>query len=258
MVKKLLILILIIIPILLSAEKKTIHTFVALCDRDFQGLAVSKTLGNGQDPDKNLYWGAAYGIKVFFKKSSSWKMIKSIRNPEPGILERVVFKHRKTDTYMIADAYDGRLIKRAIKDFFIASSGAGKKEITVKGVKLPIGGGADLISYIGHDGLMDFGVEPYPKKQPGSNKDVIVLSCASRHFFTEGVKIAGANPIVWTSDLMAPEAYTLVAAIEGWIKKESAEKIRLRAAKAYAKYQKCSVWAAKKLIVTGFDKNDAR
>jgi hypothetical protein len=51
---------------------------------------------------------------------------------------------------------------------------------------------------------------------------------------------------------MAPEAYVLSAAIDGWIKKESDEQIRLRAADAYNKYQNCGVKVARKLFATGF------
>ncbi|MDX2047801.1 MAG: hypothetical protein SFU87_13505 [Chitinophagaceae bacterium] len=51
---------------------------------------------------------------------------------------------------------------------------------------------------------------------------------------------------------MSPEAYTLEAAIEGWIKNESEEKINERAAIAYNKYQKCGIRAAKKLLVSGW------
>ena len=38
---------------------------------------------------------------------------------------------------------------------------------------------------------------------------------------------------------MAPEAYTLKTALDGWILGESNDKIRDRAAAAYDKYQKC-------------------
>lgn len=51
---------------------------------------------------------------------------------------------------------------------------------------------------------------------------------------------------------MAPEAYTLKAAIDGWILKESSNQIRERAAKTYHKYQKCGLRAAKNLLVTGY------
>ena len=51
---------------------------------------------------------------------------------------------------------------------------------------------------------------------------------------------------------MAPEAYILAAAIDGWLRKETDEQIRLRAAKAYNQYQKCGDRAARNLFVTGW------
>jgi hypothetical protein len=51
---------------------------------------------------------------------------------------------------------------------------------------------------------------------------------------------------------MAPEAYTLTSAIDGWILNESSEEIRARAAKAYHQYQKCGLRAAENLFVTGW------
>jgi len=50
---------------------------------------------------------------------------------------------------------------------------------------------------------------------------------------------------------MAPEAYTLEAAIEGWINSESSYEIWMRAAKAYNKYQNCGLKAALNLLVSG-------
>jgi len=47
---------------------------------------------------------------------------------------------------------------------------------------------------------------------------------------------------------MAPEAYTLKAALDGWILNEPAEQIRHRAAAAYAQYQKISMTAALRLF----------
>jgi hypothetical protein len=48
------------------------------------------------------------------------------------------------------------------------------------------------------------------------------------------------------------EAYTLKDALDGWILNESNEQIRTRAAAAYAKYQKCSLNAARRLMATGW------
>src|SRR5689334_16291764 len=56
-----------------------IHVFVALCDNVNQGIVpVAPSLGNGDDPAKNLYWGAAFGVKTFFNKSADWQSVSSI------------------------------------------------------------------------------------------------------------------------------------------------------------------------------------
>ena len=47
---------------------------------------------------------------------------------------------------------------------------------------------------------------------------------------------------------MAPEAYTLKAALDGWMLNENPEEIRRRAAAAYAQYQRCSLAAALRLF----------
>ena len=49
---------------------------------------------------------------------------------------------------------------------------------------------------------------------------------------------------------MAPEAYTLMAALTGWIANEDNQAIRQRAAQAYNKYQKCGARAALRLFTT--------
>ena len=51
---------------------------------------------------------------------------------------------------------------------------------------------------------------------------------------------------------MAPEAYILHDALEGWVRNETDSQIQLRAAAAYAKYQKISVKSASRLLVTGW------
>jgi len=51
---------------------------------------------------------------------------------------------------------------------------------------------------------------------------------------------------------MAPEAYILKSALDGWIGAEHNEQIRDRAAGAYDKYQKCGFRAARRLFATGW------
>jgi len=230
-----------------------IHVFVALCDNKNQGIVpVPSKIGNGQDPLNNLYWGAAYGVKTFFKKSTDWTIVQSQPNPANSILERSVFKHKNKDVFIVADAYDGAAIKSCTIDFFNSCAGVEKKKITIKDNELGINGNAQLIAYIGHDGLMDFSLNSYPKATDSVKRGAIMLACISKSYFKEGIRASGANPLVWSTGLMSPEAYTLKAAIDGWLNKESGAQIRERAAGAYHQYQKCGMKGARNLFVSGY------
>ena len=234
---------------------RIIHVFTALCDNKYQGIVpVPESLGNGDDPANNLYWGAMYGIKTFFKRSANWDLIKSCQSDSP-VLERCIFKHHRENVYLVADAYRGKEIRQAIVDFLGAAAGQSSAKINVETDNqeshLPINGNAQLIVYVGHDGLMDFSLDVYPVKQNPGNRDAMILACLSKTFFRDAITKAGAKPLLWTTGLMAPEAYTLENAFEGWVLHESDSSIRLRAALAYSHYQKCGLEAAKRLLVTG-------
>lgn len=250
--KNVLFFIFLIIPFFVLSETRIIHVFVALCDNDSQGIVpVPKKIGNGNDPDNNLYWGCGYGVRTFFKNSAEWKLISKSRKNTGTILERCVFKHITKDAYLIADAYKGDKIKKCNEDFFTSASGNVQDTAMAKGNILDLNK-AELVCYVGHDGLMDFTIENYPQQKNNSKKQVIILACASRSYYREGLKQAGAYPLLWTTNLMCPEAYTLKAAIDGWLLNESGEKIHLRAAEAYHQYLKCGLNGAKKLFATGW------
>jgi hypothetical protein len=233
-----------------ESDIKTIHVFVALCDNRYQGITrVPAALGNGQNPNSNLYWGALYGIRTFFKKSNEWELV-STKKINNVILERLVFKHTRENYYLIADAYKGRYIKQATIDFLNGSSGNQKGVLRLDGKTLGLGGNASLLAYIGHDGLMDFQLSETFINTDNKKRDVIILACYSKRYFSPHLEEANVNPLVWTTNLMAPEAYILHDALTGYINGESNEDIRERAATAYAQYQKISLDSAKGLLVT--------
>ncbi|HKB66685.1 MAG TPA: hypothetical protein VKC61_12590 [Pyrinomonadaceae bacterium] len=234
-----------------------IHVFVALCDNINQGIVpVSASLGNGDNPATNLYWGAAFGVKTFFGKSKGWELVLEKQNPSPAILDRLIFKRKGADVFMVADAYRGKEISQAIWDFLEASSGKPGEQLSfTKGghqTTFNSGGSSDLVVYVGHDGLMDFTLQSTPKARDGRKRKAIILACVSRKYFAKPLERTGAVPLVWTTGLMAPEAYVLSAAIEGWLKKETDEEVRIRAAKAYDSYQNCGLKAASNLFATGW------
>lgn len=254
MKKVLLLLLISVVSIKGYSQAKTIHVFVALCDNQFQGIVpVPKKIGNGKDPVHNLYWGAGYGVKSFFKlKTKDWKLVKQLESTNPHILDRLLFKHATKEVYLLADAYDGEQIKPCIEDFLKASNAQNTVKININSKELNFGGDSDLLAYIGHDGLMEFEVNIAYQEIKNQKKDVIILACYSRNYFSPEIKKANANPILWTTHLMAPEAYTLKAAIDGWIHNETGKQIDERAAQTYNTYQKCGIRGARNLFTTGF------
>lgn len=235
-----------------DSKTKTIHVFVALCDNVHQGIVpVPKAIGNGQDPANNLYWGCQYGIKTYFNRSKDWKLVRK-QKLNGLILERLVYKHKSKNYYLIADAYNGKEIKQCTVDFLKSSSGQLKDTLQIDHKTIGIAGNARLMAYIGHDGLMDFNLNNEFVNADQKKRDVIILACYSKRFFGPHLDKKTVNPLVWTSNLMCPEAYSLHDAINGYINNESNEQIQQRAAAAYSKYQKCSLRAAKNLLVTGW------
>ena len=232
-----------------------IVAIVALADNENQGIVpVPAQLGNGDDPAGNLYWGARYGLKTFFSRSADWKLVGRPAPPDPAILERCVFKHKTKNVYLVADAFAGRAIKDAIIRFLRIVSGAdpGTASLPVgdKTLILPSGSDADLAAYIGHDGLMDFSLDELYIGRDTRCREAIVFACYSQSFFAAPLRNARACPLLWTTGLMAPEAYTLKAALDGWILDETAEQVRTRAAQAYADFQKISLKSAKRLFIS--------
>jgi hypothetical protein len=240
-----------------EAAPRTVHVFVALADNQHQGIVpVPAVLGNGSDPQRNLYWGAAFGVKTFFKGSKDWEFVSSSRPAKAEILERCIFRNRQQDVVLVADAYEGSQIKSAVSDFLSAAAGRNSEEIPLRAgsteTSISIGGAADLIVYVGHDAFMDFQIPPIRGVEGKKPRRTIVLACASKQYFGSYIRETGAEPLLWTTGLMAPEAYTLKAALDGWIAAENDEAIRQRAAQAYDKYQKCGERAASRLFAAGW------
>jgi hypothetical protein len=234
---------------------KVAYVVVALCDNVNQGIVpVPAALGNGEDPARNLYWGARFGVRTYFNASREWRAVSAVQNPAPRVLERVVYKHATLDAYLVADAYRGAEIAQATADFLNVASGNLNPTFADGGKTYGLGRGAaaHLVAYVGHDGLMDFRLPALPGRRDEVRRDAVILACVSKRYFAPALRETGANPLLWTTNLMAPEAYVLKAALDGWLAGEDGERVRQRAAKAYDKYQNCGLRAAQNLFATGW------
>ncbi|TDU71027.1 hypothetical protein EI77_02145 [Prosthecobacter fusiformis] len=245
------------LPALAVAETpKVIHVFVALCDNATQGIVpVPAKIGNGDDPDRNLYWGCDDGMRQVFKRSASWRLVESKRQPVPAtVLERLIFKHRQKDVWLVAHAYRGAEMKQMMDDFLQGVSGVAGPEILAREgereVNLPGSGQAHFLAFIGHNGLMDFSA-PFPKNQRGDTPvPVTVLCCKSHSYFTQGLRESGGQPVLMTSQFMYPGSFLLHALLDGWLAGEKGDALRERATAAYARNQKISLKSARGVFVT--------
>ena len=213
-----------------AAAPLRVHVTVALCDNATQGIVpVPAAIGEGNDPRTNLYWGAMYGVKSWLKRDG-WKIEKAASPDADRVLERLIARKRiaGTDVMIVADAWRGSRIAEAITSFLERASMEG----------------ADVVAYIGHDGLMEFDVNPRVHRAARKPR-AIVLACASQQYFSPHLERAGARPLLLTTGLMAPEAYTLTAAIEAHVRGGD---VREAAARAYHAHQKCGLQAARRLF----------
>ncbi len=228
---------------------KTVHVYVALCDNASQGIVpVPATLGNGDDPRNNLYWGAQYGVKAFLRRSGNWTSVGGGASPDGTVMERIVLRHRTKRAWLVADAYRGSKIRTAVENFLSAAAGHHPEVLEAGGAALGTHGKADLVAFVGHNGLMDFSLDP-PKRRAGDGgRAAVVLACKSRPYFRPILSGLGCGPTLLTTGLMAPEAYTLDAALEAWLSGRGAAGMKEGAARAYDRYQQCGLTGARRLF----------
>lgn len=243
-----------------AALPKVIHAFVALCDNASQGIApVPVKIGNGDDPDHNLYWGCDDGLRSVFSNNKAWQKLPT---PAGGldpdgdgpILQRLVFRHKATGALLVGDAYRGHDIQTCMTHYFAALAGHHPVTITAGGSTFAAGGAAGLIAYIGHNGLMEFKVEvplptPAVKTVP---RAAIALCCLSQSHFRLHLERIGAHPLILTRQLMYPAAQLLREGIAGWLEGADAAACTARAAAAYATNQNISRKAAAGVLASGF------
>jgi hypothetical protein len=214
---------------------RLVRVIVALCDNDHQGIApVRAALGNGQSPRTNLYWGAMYGVKTFFSRSRFWTADpRRAKKLPPHVLAQAYFIHTPStgkQVHVHTVAIDGQSMKTALEVFFGELAN----------------GHADMVCFVGHNGLMDTTIGPLPKAN--LKIPAIIFACQSDLYFRPLLDKLGSKLLVSTFGNMAPEAYILDATLRAWAVGKPESQLRNAAATAYDQYQSCSLRAAQRLF----------
>ena len=222
-------------PRAFASDERTVGVYVALADNVYQGIVpVPKAVGDGDDPDHNLYWGCSEGFMGVFGKCPSWKKEPAGDAASKEVLRTHTCRHASGKVLLTAYAYRGSAIEQCLKDFKAAVCE----------------GKYDLVVYLGHNGLMDFYLPGTPpeagrKKTP----ECMVLCCMSQRYFQTHITYMEATPILLTTQLMYPGAFILRDVLEEWIKKSGLKAYRDAAGRAYAANQKISLKAATGIFV---------
>lgn len=210
---------------------------MSLADNANQGIVpIKASLGNGQDPKGNLYWGALYGAKTHFRRMDNWS-VKSADSDNPYILDSFELSNSGFPTIKILfEAWDGAKQKQAVQAYFQDL----RNETSPN----------DLVCFVGHNALMDLFMANVPALKTTKNANSergrkgAVIACRSAPYFETYHNQLGVESYVMTQGLMAPEAYVLEGILGAWLKGEGANAARSGAAKQYAKYQKIPVRSA--------------
>lgn len=231
-----------------------IHLLVPLCDNDNQGIVpVNKQLGDGTNLKTNLYWGAGYGIKSYFKLKVKWHLDTSILNPEKGILERVVFSKTMgaKKVFIVADAYRGDQMNNCMRNYFNFLAGSNKDSLKIGKKFIPYKSNAHLLIFNGHNGLMDTTLNAVNSIDQVQRK-AAVIACASKFYFPDYFKYTKTQAVITTTGLMAPEAYVAEALITSFVEGKTGPEIRKACGNAYhAKHPKSSLKACVGLFHAG-------
>ncbi len=217
-------------PQAFASDERTIGVYVALCDNVHQGIVpVPKAVGDGDDPDHNLYWGCAEGFMGVFGKCPNWKKEPTINLSSPDVLRTHSCRHVSGKAALTAFAYRGSAIEQCLKDFKAAICQ----------------GKFDLVVYLGHNGLMDFYL-PGTAPEAGRKKtpECMVMCCMSQRYFCKHIEFMQATPILLTTSLMYPGSFILRDVLEEWIKNSGIKAYRAAAGRAYAANQKIPLKAA--------------
>jgi hypothetical protein len=235
-----------------------VHVVVALCDNLHQGIVpVPKGIGNGQDPRSNLYWGAGYGVRSYFSRKAGYALRQLTFSGQ--VLDKIVLSKelpgtgRTAKLVIVAEAWDGSAMPAAITRFLRLAAGQDTESVPIPGLaggaEVAAGGNAAIVAFVGHNGLMDAPAQSRPEARKGASpRSSIVLACASKPYFTDLLRVGGSHPLLLTTGLMAPEAYSLEEAVRTFASGGSPMDVRQAAAAIYDRIQHCGMRGALRLF----------
>lgn len=243
---------------LASGSPMVIQAHVPLCDNNIIRCG-RHGLGDGSNPDKNLYWATSGGFRGWFnRKGSGWRQVHKGPHEHPDILEVMVWKRRFTAArawrkrgvksafaaYVVAYAWRGSAINEAMAAYASDLFGTDARAVALdSGDVLQAGGAAHIVAYVGHNGWMDVARFEWPagaqeaSTATSPSKGTIAVACITDAYLAEPVSAPGRVPLLMTRTLLFAGAHSFEGAVREFARAGSLRRIRRSAIRAYAEGQ---------------------
>ena len=234
---------------LAAGKPLVVEVHVPLCDSSIIACGNAR-LGDGDNPDTNLYWATTPGFGSWFAKRRAWRRARHQRGAatgSPDVVAVDVYRRTMTTpaawvrrgaprTFTLALAihgWRGTAIDRALAAYARDVAGGPARTLVLDdGTTLDAGGAAQLVAWVGHNRLMD--VERYAWPAPGRVPvGDIAIACHTAPYLA-GEAGAARVPLLLTRDFLFANAAPLEAAVLAFAGGAGYAKIRADAAAAYA------------------------
>lgn len=234
-----------------AGKPLVVEVHVPLCDNSIIACGNPK-LGDGDNPDTNLYWATTPGFGAWFtRRGSGWKRMLHQRDPKGDIVAIDVYRRiirapaawvkrgapKTFELDLVIHGWRGKAIDRALAAYAQdISGGASRKLVLDDKSTVHAGGEAQIIAWVGHNRLMDLDRYTWPK--PGKAvTGTIAIACHTAHYLEDEVGSTRV-PLLMTRDLLFSNAAPLEATVLAFVAGGSYTRIRADAAAAYAGVQK--------------------
>ena len=239
---------------LAAGKPLVVQVHVPLCDNHIIACGNPK-LGDGDSPATNLYWATTEGFVGWFdRRGSGWHEVlhgDGRAAGDPDVLDLRVWKrevaapaawrHRgvpaKVPVYVVAFAWRGQAIDRALAAYWDDLYGSGTRAIALPdGTSLAAGGAAQLVAYVGHNRLYDVAAPDWKTlERPGAAvRGAIAIACNTGPFMAHDLPGPTRVPLVFTDDFLMASAGAFEGAVVAFATGGGYAAIRRAAAHGYA------------------------
>jgi hypothetical protein len=241
-----------VIADLAAGRPLVVEVHVPLCESSIIPCGNAK-LGDGDNPDTNLYWATTPGFGTWFtRKGGGWKRVLHRRTEtgDPDVLALDV--HRRTvrapaawrrrgapatfELDLVIHGWRGTAIDRALARYAADISTATAQPIALAdGSSLAAGGAAQLVAWVGHNRLMDLDAYAWPAAATPV-KGNIAIACHTAPYLAP-ITDAARVPLLMTRDFLFSNAAPLEATVLAFATGGDYARMRADATAAYAAVQ---------------------